>query len=80
MTLTLILTIPLVALLIVIVGMSLVAVLRRRHREEYPELSAASKAMLEAGIRSAQEKPSVYLGSFAQYTDDDRNDCRGSER
>jgi hypothetical protein len=28
--------------------------------------------MLEAGIRSAQEHPEgIYLGSFAQYADDD---------
>jgi hypothetical protein len=34
-------------------------------------LSAESRAMLEAGIRSAQEKPSVDRGSFAQYANDD---------
>jgi len=34
-------------------------------------LSAESQAMLEAGIRSAKEHDPVYLGSFAQYADDD---------
>ena len=27
---------------------------------------------LEAGIKSAQERPLVYLGSFAKYADDDQ--------
>jgi hypothetical protein len=34
-------------------------------------LSARSRAELEVGIRSAKVEPSVYLGSFAQYADDD---------
>lgn len=34
-------------------------------------LSPAVLAALEAGIKSAQEKPTVYLGPFAQYADDE---------
>jgi hypothetical protein len=37
----------------------------------YVPLSPEAWAQLEAGIRSAKEKPSVYLGSFAQYADDE---------
>lgn len=33
-------------------------------------ISPESLAMLRAGIESGRSKPSVYLGSFAQYLDD----------
>lgn len=34
-------------------------------------LSPEARAALEAGLESARTQPSVYLGSFAQYADDD---------
>jgi hypothetical protein len=34
-------------------------------------LSDESRAQLEAGIRSAKDHPGIYLGSFAQYADDE---------
>jgi hypothetical protein len=44
----------------------------RECRSDYPQvpLSAESRAMLEAGIRSALEQPLVDRPSYAQYADD----------
>lgn len=36
-----------------------------------PELSPEARAALAAGLRSAETEPFQYLGSFAQYADDE---------
>jgi hypothetical protein len=41
------------------------------HRGSSPTLSPKAHAELEAGLRSAVERPSVYLGSFVQHIDAD---------
>lgn len=45
-----------------------------------PVLSPKAKASLEAGILSAKTEPLVYLGSFAQFADDDEEAPQVSQR
>ena len=43
----------------------------RKHFATQQPLSPEAKAALDAGIKSAQEQTLVYLGSFAQYADEE---------